>query len=62
MAKKKVTWVDKLSPKKQREAFVMWKQAKKEIDEPARLRFHEWKRMERDIAIGLGEFKLKKVM
>jgi len=59
---KKVTWIDNLSPKQQRKAFMEWKDAKRQIDEPARLRFHEWKRMERNIAIGLGEFKLKKVM
>lgn len=62
MGKKKITWIDKLSPKKQREAFVMWKEAKKEINEPTKLRFNEWKRMEKEIAINLGDFKLKGLM
>jgi len=62
MARKMITWVDRLSPKQQRKAFMEWKEAKEEINEPASLRFNEWKRMEREIAIHLGDFKLKKVM
>ncbi len=58
---KKVTWVEEMTHKQLREAFKDWQEAKEAIDEPPKLWFRDWKQMERNIAIHLGDFKLKKV-
>ena len=37
-----MTWLDGKSEKQLREAFIKWREAKKEINEPPTLSFGEW--------------------